>query len=435
MAKLLADAADKLQKVLQTAGQRADATAERMAEDSSKVVLNEKVIERLAEVVPEELMGLFDDNTRGAIEKAAAPINRRKAAEAAARSEMGARQQGGRRRRFPKLDEEQQAEWLYCALTGNPPLEELDGDEAVSKSLKLSAYHARRYGEGVSARTEQALTVTTGSAGGYLLPDDFVAEIYKREALPEVVWNLITKRRTGLQVVVRPKVSTYPTPNRGSAANAGSATSATEITETEAAFGELTWTMRYFDARWICKLDMLEDSPIDVMDELLEVIADGFRAYHEEDPIVGTGSAFSRPLGLLASTTGITTIAISAALTLEKLLKNIVAQVPVRYRRKSSLLMNSTLLFKTIQLLAENVRAAQFLVGYLPPLFENDYVHDGKIIAGDFSKYVAYINRLMYMVSAVVPGKFARDIVVVEKWDGQCVDTDAFRIATGCAYA
>jgi hypothetical protein len=52
-------------------------------------------------------------------------------------------------------------------------------------------------------------------------------------------------------------------------------------------------------------------------------------------------------------------------------------------------------------------------------------------VAGDWTYYVAYVNRLMHLVTSTRAKGFALDVAVVEKWDGHATVADAFRIGTG----
>jgi HK97 family phage major capsid protein len=280
----------------------------------------------------------------------------------------------------------------------------------------------------------QALGGGTDSKGGYLIPDEFIPEIEKRAEEPAVIWPIITKRPTRRDVVTKAEITAYPTANTGDSANSSSTTTSDDITETEPTFGELTWTMRYMDARFLTKLDLLDDSPIAIMSELSEVVGDAFSEQREALPLTGSGSGSSEPAGIL-NDGDITTVAIDAALTVDNLL-DFNQEIPQRYRGRAHVIMSATNLFTVASKLAQNINAPQFLqqMGALPPMLESANMPDNKLLGGDFRRYVVYHNTLMRMVSATVPKKFSLDTVIVEKWDGQVTLADAFRIGTGVSY-
>jgi len=325
------------------------------------------------------------------------------------------------------MNPEQQALWLACAITGMPPNPEADPGNTIAQALAM----ARDLGRGYQS---QALGPASGS-GAYTIPEDFIAEIERRAATPAVVWPLINLRPTRRDTVTKPEVTAYPTVNEGTAANSSSVTTGDEITETEPTIEDLTWTMRYFDARYVTKLDLVMDSPIGIYEELLDIITDAFVVSRESNVLNGAGSASSLPQGLLSSGSGITEVAISANPTVAKILE-LIGEVPARYRTggRADAIMGSKTYFAVLSQFAQNVRAAQYLLGVLPRMHESASCAEGKILVGNFRYYVAYHNLLMYMVTGIRPQQFSQEVVMVEKWDGQPTITDAFRIGTSVTY-
>ncbi|GEM_PF-2871343 len=374
-------------------------------EPAGTAALNPKTVEALARIVQEEHLRLFQSDLAQAIENARGTVARTDALHTA-RPEAPA---------GDALSREQTAELLVCGLAnliGLPrrPDPRLDED----------------------GRLTQALGPALGSKGGYLVPEEFVQEVERRANEPAVVWPLVTKRPTNRDSVTKPEITAYPTVSKGADAKSKSTTTSDDVAETEPTIGQLTWTMRHFDARWLTKVDLLDDSPLNIMAELTEVVADAFAVEREREPIVGTGSDGERPLGL--ENAGLTEVAIGGALTLTNLLE-FLAEIPQRYRPRATVLTPADTYFDLVKELATNVHSAQYLVEALPPIRESAYLTDGKIIGGDFSKYVVYHNRLMQVVTATVPRKFAVEAVIVEKWDGRPTQTDAFRIGTGVTYS
>lgn len=279
----------------------------------------------------------------------------------------------------------------------------------------------------------QALSGSLGSAGGYTVPDDFRAEVYRRNEEPEVIWPLITKRPTNRDQVTSVEVTSYVTPSKGASAKSVSATTADEIAETVPAFGEVTWNLRPMDAYVPIKLNLLDDSAINIMDTVTSLVAEGFRGFHETLPLTGQGVASKEPVGLLNAEMGLTAVTVTNVTSLSNII-GFVGNIPARYRAMSKLVMGTTLYFKTVVTLAENVRAAQFLLDALPKMLESANMPAGKILGGDFSRYVVYYNPLLKMVSETAAKRWTLDLAFQERWDGQCPITDAFRIGKVTTY-
>jgi len=378
-------------------------------DDAADVMSNPKVIEALARIIPQEHAKLFGAELAERIERARQTVDRTAAALAVAGG-VGVTPDA-------TMSHEQSAEWLRVTL------QRMSGNYAVRPDAKLD--------EG--GLVTQSLTPTTASAGAAMLPDEFVGEVEKQADEPAVIWPLLTKRATKSRTVKKPEITAYVTINKGPDAEVNSATTATEIVETVPTFDSLEWNLEDFDARMPVKLDLLEESPIDVYNELIALCADSFSIEHEREPLIGTGHTNERPLGLLAAAAGITTVAVSAAPTVGKVL-DFASQIPLRYRRKAKIAMGSDTLYAVIATLAENVRAAQFLVGKLPEMIESEWVTEGKMLGGDFGRYVVYHIRLLQIISSIAAERKTREIVVTECWTGQPTITDAFRIGTDVSY-
>src|SRR3990172_1283973 len=147
------------------------------------------VVEMLAGVVKQELSGLFQADLASAIDKARRQIDRRKLAVSPS-SDFKVGRSG-----LPEMTPDQSAEYMRCAMLrqlGRP----------------LAEPHA---GLDEDGRITQALTSGTDSAGGYLVPDDFIAEVEKRVGQVVVIWPLLRKRPTSRLTVVKPEVTTYVT--------------------------------------------------------------------------------------------------------------------------------------------------------------------------------------------------------------------------------
>ena len=279
----------------------------------------------------------------------------------------------------------------------------------------------------------QSLASTVGSAGGFTVPTEFAALVERRNVEPSIVWPLLQKRPTGTDLVKSSEITTYITSNKGSDAKSRSATTSDEVTETVPVFGELTWTLVYFDARVPIKLNLLEDSHTDVVQLAVNLVAEAFLNDHEALPLTGTGQA-NNPTGILNIASGVTASTLATLTTTT--VTDFVATLPQRYRTGQSplLLIGTKLFFKTALAFAEGIRSAEYLMDMLPPMKESANMPEGKMLIGDFDRYVVYYNPLMRMVSGVRPEKWTEEFVFQERWDGILPIADSFRIGNVTTY-
>jgi HK97 family phage major capsid protein len=383
------------------AGAGADAAA-----DSEALAVNPQVAEWLGGLIKEEHLKLLDGDVAAKLSQAKRAVDNQKAIQALALGTSAASKPG-------RMTSEQVAEWFKCT--------------AYRMSGQYRQPDATLDAEGLIT---QALTPSVGGAGGFLAPEDFKAEVIRKADEPSVIWPLITKRSTGLNAVTKPERSTYPTANAGSDAESSSSTSADELTETPVGYSQQSWTMRYFDLYHPVRLDMLDDSPVDVLAEITDAFGDALAVEHERQPLIGGGVAVGKPVGIFDTEAAITTVAIDAAMSLDAVLA-FIQEVPQRYRSKAVVGLTSADYFALVEDLAKNVKSAQYLIEVLPKFMESAYVPTGKCVAGDWKYYVAYVNRMMHLVTSTRAKAFTLDIAVVEKWDGHPTVTDAFRIGTG----
>jgi len=395
-----------------------------------------EVLAAIAPLVREEMLAQYGQDVGQAIANAKEEIGTRPAAVVAP-----ARQSEtpySKRNKRPKMDElEQQAEWLRCKYeyTMNRQFEvdpDLDGEQkVVTEALRHCGVPVVNYAQDM---IQQAYTPTTATAGGNAVPDEFVAELEKRPEETQDIWPKLNKRPTSREAVTKPEITAYPTVNKGSASNALSATTATEITETQATLGQLTWTMRDFDAYFEIKLTLIQDSPLAIYQELLDVTKDAFWTEREREPLIGNGVL--RPQGMLDAISGLTNVSIGAALTFASLL-NVIDNLPKRYRANASMVVTAQGLFDIVGDMAANVNSPEFLTRFVPMitrLVDSPYMEEGKVLVGDFSRYVVYHNTLMQIVTDVTAARVAQGVAIIERWDGQVTITDAFRIGRNATY-
>ena len=387
----------------------------KMQEDGAAARLSPEFILQLAPLVKDEHLKLFDAELAEALVQARKEIDRTNIVVA---QDVPA-PAGDVRLNGVSLDsQEQSAEYMRCAIA------RMCGVWNIKPDPRLD----------VGGRITQALTPISGAAGGYLLPDQFIQEVQKRADEPAVVWPHVNKRPATSRTVIKPEVTTYITPNQGTSASVNSATTATEITVTQPVFTQEQWDLEDSDARMPVKLDLLDESPIDVYQELIALCADAFSVTHENDVFNGTGHANLRALGVLNSSSGITSTATGADASMSTLLA-FLAELPKRYRARAKTFMGSSTLFFLVQSLATNVRAAQFLQGFIPAMDDSEYIPEGIWVTGDWSRYVVYYLRFMSILTSIAAERKMQEIVVTECWTGKPTIVDAFRIGTTVGYS
>ena len=387
--------------------QQAEKDKAKVAKDLKIMTTNPKIVEFLAGMVNESVLAQLDSAKAEVLANARKVVKEQEAVQTAALASMICPN--------PKLSYPQLNEYMRCAVLdmrgqSAEPRKELDVDGIITQSL----------------------TEAVGSAGGYAVPAEFVAELVKRNATPEKLWPLLNKKPTSKDAVTRWKVSTYVTPNVGAAAKSESATTSDEIAVTEPVFAQTDWTLYPMDARVPIHLNLLDDAEADIVGECVDLVADGFRVFHEQLPLTGTGA--SRPLGMLRGSMGITSSAVASITTTNVV--TFIATLPQRYRTgvKPACLMGSTLYHKTGLVFAEGIQSAQYLMDMLPSFVEAAYMTVGKILIGDFDRALVYYNPLMKMVSQTVAERWTLELAFQERWDMQVPITDAFRIGIVASY-
>lgn len=381
---------------------------------AKQLATNPQVTEWLAKMVKDEMLTAFSSASAEMLAKAKAEVTSREKAVAAAVSGMT---ETGR----AKMNRHQMNEFWRCTTRrlagkgdGLKPAESLDADGIITQSLAESV----------------------GSAGGYMvLPEDATAEIHQQADEPLIIWPLLTKRPTSSDSVTSLEVTSYVTPSTGTAAKSTSATTADEVAVTEPVYGEVTWTLRAMDARVPIKLNLLDDAKVDLVGHINGLVADAFRTKQESWPIVGRGSAQQEAVGVLNAEAVITAETVPTTGVTDIL--EFVSKLPARYRISGShrLCAGSTMYFRVISTLAQNVNSAQYLMKALPLVVEAPYISTGKLIVGDWSYYIVYHNPLMKVVSGIDTKRFTLELVFQSRWDGKAVIQDAFRIGNVTTYS
>lgn len=138
----------------------------------------------------------------------------------------------------------------------------------------------------------------SGSEGGYLIPPGFIPYLVRDIPRLSVMFPLVSVYPTG-----QTDSGTLPTVATNAASSWGS--ESTEITSTDAAFGEATFTIKRHNAIATLPLELVNDTNPAIVDTVVSLIQEAMA--QERDKVISYGSGSGRPTGLYQST-GITDV-------------------------------------------------------------------------------------------------------------------------------
>lgn len=312
----------------------------------------------------------------------------------------------------------------------------LSGDTSVvdqlSKEEKICGFfHALCTGneKALNAMSRKALAEGVAADGGYLFPNEFLAELIRPlQDLPRMrsLVRVITMRRDVMEIptnVNRPQV--YWT-----------AENATKTTTT-ASFSQKTLTVKKMAAIMYASDELVADSTeIDVVNLIIELFAEAIGL--EEDRVITAGNGTTEPTGL--TTASIAGVTCSGNLDFDDII-DLVYSLPQAYHPNAVFLTNRANIrelrkLKDSQgqyLWSPSIAPGQpnTIMGY--PVYENNFLPDSKIYFGDFKKayYLGDRQQMTVKISNDTETAFTKDqtaIRVVERIAGNVVNEHAVRV-------
>lgn len=292
-----------------------------------------------------------------------------------------------------------------------------------------------------------ALLTSDDTTGGFLVPEDFKAEIIRWQAGFAAIRPMARVIMTNRDTAVFPKVAKrtasrsndrYSTGFTGDwKAQAPSATSPGNppTTQTQPTFEQERIPVHAWRPDAIeVSFETLQDTPFNLEQMLQQVIAETKAIDEDEAFLNGTG--VGEPEGLLNA--GITTVgsAASGALSYEGIV-NLVHKVPAQYRQRGKFLMNSLTYGKLLQV--QDGAGNYVIPAYTAPgmLWTKEVrFHEGManvsagntaIIFGDFNQYVIAERedlRVQRLVESYAPNV---GLLPWARLGGQVVQVGAFR--------
>lgn len=276
----------------------------------------------------------------------------------------------------------------------------------------------------------------TGAAGGYLVPEDFRAEVLMR--LPDLA-ELAPHVRT---VPVRTDTGSMPSLATDIAVtwSAGGAAENEPFNESEPVMGTVTWSLKRADAITKMSRELVNDAGPSVVEFVTRLFQEAIAS--ERDRMIAAGAGTTEPTGL-ANTAGLPALTSIGALDFATLVE-MEQTLPRKYRAHGRWVMNSKNLQRVYSLADEQGQPIflRDMVGGVPesrilgyPVSQNEALADGEIYFGNLSYYLWFDREEMGVESTTVGGDaFARHQVWLKVWeraDGKVGLPDAFVKGSG----
>ena len=280
----------------------------------------------------------------------------------------------------------------------------------------------------------KALSEGTDSAGGYLVPNEYRAELIRR--VPELSELFPHVRR--IPVISDsgqyPKLSTDVNITWGRAENAA-------LTATDPVFTNLSWTVRNMSAVTTLSRELVSDANPNIVETITQLFSEAVSAERDKMIAIGGGSGSSQPEGIY-SAAGLSSVAVGGALTYAKLVELKFA-LSRKYHRNARWVLNSTNLQRITGITDDNgqpIFRDALVAGETPRILGKEYavqddLPDAAILFGDLSQYFWFDREAMAIESTSTGGdafvKHQVAVKVIERCDGKLALAEAFVKATG----
>ena len=292
-----------------------------------------------------------------------------------------------------------------------------------------------------------ALLSTSGELGGYLVPDEFRAEVLKDLAGFAVMRGMCRVERTGKGALVFPSIQSastdadiYSTGYTGAWQPEGYVTGGTAPTvQNQPKFGQTRIPVHCWAPNAIeLTQELLSDSEADLEGIVAECIAETLAL--DEDAVFINGNGVGRALGIMSTMSGLSITEVNSGhasqLTYEGLI-DLWTNIPSQYRGNMRYLMNS-LTFGAILKMKGSDGHPLFPQNTMPgtlwnkPIAFSEFMADiaadaNPILAGDF-RYYGIADRQELRVQRLVE-RYAPNVGILPtaRVGGQLMRTPAFR--------
>ena len=165
----------------------------------------------------------------------------------------------------------------------------LDGKEKMAKFIK--AIYSKDVGALASFK---ALNEGTGSAGGFLVPEEFTSEVYRVVEDFGLISKMGTKFPMGSDSTNVPTVASSVTGSYPGEATAGTAS--------DPVFAQVALVAKTWVGLTVMSNELLADANVSVVNLLVELFAEAIAGEIDTQGLVGTGSPFTGILGNASAT-------------------------------------------------------------------------------------------------------------------------------------
>jgi HK97 family phage major capsid protein len=182
----------------------------------------------------------------------------------------------------------------------------------------------------------RALSVVTGSAGQNTIPQGFVRQL-------EMAMLDYSGVRQVASVMRTDSGNPMPWPTVNDTGNEGRLLAEnTQITETDPAFGQLTWAAyKYTSDSVLVPVELLEDSAFNLAEELGNMLGERLGRITNRHFTTGTGTG--QPQGIVSGATAGVTAASATAFTFDEVL-SLVHSIDPAYRQNAAFMMHDNVL-------------------------------------------------------------------------------------------
>ena len=314
-----------------------------------------------------------------------------------------------------------------------PGVEDGDNEEAPRMERVGKFFQAAILGVGIDAAMQKTLSEGTATAGGYMVPDDFRAEVIKRVNELAQLYPRVFKLSTIRDSLKIPNLGTDVEVSWDESENA-------DFDESDPVLGQTTFTIRRMNAISTQSRELFNDSAVNVVMFLTELFSDAVS--RERDKVIAIGNTSSgQPQGIYSAT--ITqSVSVGGSLTFAKLV-DIETELATQYRPGASWIMHKTNVGRVRKLTDDNGQpifnrdaprgAAGTLLGY--PILFSDNLPTTHIYLGDLNKYWWVDREQMGFESTTTGGdtfkKHQLSMKLWERVDGKIVLVAAFAMADG----
>ena len=295
-----------------------------------------------------------------------------------------------------------------------------------SLSIPLSAY-----------QIEERDNTSSGSAGGYTIPQGFLAELNIRRALfnPMRDHARVIQTETGNPL---PLPTTDDVSNTGSLVAEGSASSATDVT-----FGQVILNSYTYRTLIKASNELLRDTGIDIQAYLAQLMGD--RIGRSESAAFATGTGSSQPQGFVTGASAGVTAASATAITINEVV-GLINSLDAAYHPNAKFAMHQSVWYYLLKLqdsLGRNLIPMNYadptdrrLMGF-PVILNNSMassvVTTAKTIAfGDFEQF--YIRDAGPLEIRRLDERYAEayetGFLAVGRRDSKVVQTNAIKLLT-----